>query len=346
MDAVREPAIKTRARIGWVLLAAALATPTLMGAAGLITSFKAGEFTVQVGFSWLVAAVVSDLILRKWGSDTKAKGRIVAATLALVMALTVGIGEYRDTKKVDTAKKELIEDFMSTTVAAQKSAAQPLTPDPASAVEAKVAATPAPIAVPIGASDTDRAVAVLGQMKVQVKKMAAEFVALDQKFRANDLGASLKAENLVTREGIQFSRKKVENLKVLINQRNAILQQHYANTESIIRNSGTSEREIANGLAGMEAGKGNTQRLYQELGNAQMNSLKSINDLLNFAERNLGRITAPNGQVLFQTQPELDEYQRLMAALTELSAREDEITQRVQADAQQHRQNVLDEYKK
>ena len=75
MDAVREPAIKTRARIGWVLLAAALATPTLMGAAGLITSFKAGEFTVQIGFSWLVAAVVSDLILRKWGSDTKAKGR-------------------------------------------------------------------------------------------------------------------------------------------------------------------------------------------------------------------------------------------------------------------------------
>lgn len=336
---------KSAVRIGWGLLVVALAVPSILGAAGILSAFKVGEFTVQVGFSWLAAAVVIDLILKKRDSVIKANGRIVAATLALVAALSVSLTWYRDNQNVDTAKKELIEQFMKSTVEAKNAAAAPAAPQPAASAQ-----IPGPLAatavVPAAGSEADRAVAFLQAMKGRVKKFAEDFAALDRKFTANDLASVLKAENLVTREAIQASRKKVETFKALINERNAILKQHFVSSEAFIRNSGLSEREMNEGLAGLNSGKDNTLRNYANLGVAQLASLKLIGELLTFAENSVGRTSVKDGQMMFQTQPELDEYRRLIGAIVESAANEEVATQRVQEMAQQQKQNLVDEYRK
>ena len=48
---------------------------------------------------------------------------------------------------------------------------------------------------------------------------------------------------------------------------------------------------------------------------------------------------------MFQTQPELDEYRRLMQLLTDAAAKEDAVSQRVNAFAQQTKQNMVNQLK-
>ncbi|MDO8293270.1 MAG: hypothetical protein Q7T29_10480 [Gallionella sp.] len=351
---VLEKPAKTAVRIGWGLLATALAVPLIMAATGFISAFKCGELIVQVGFAWLVAAVVIDIILKKREVLTKAKGRIVAAALALVMAFGAGITSYQDTHRVNEAKKELIEQFMASTIEGNRATARaPSVAEPASsatvatiASQTPVVPAPPPVKVEAGGNEADRAVVLYGQMKVRAKKMAEDFAALDRKFIATDLGAVLKPDNMVTREGIRNSRKKVETFKSLINQRNTILQQHFSTSEKIIRDSGLSERETNDALAGLNSSKGSILQSYADLGKAQLDSLKIISGLLNFGERTLGHTSLKDGQIVFQTQTDFDEYMRFIQQITDSSAKEEIATQKISAQAQQHKQNLVDEYKK
>ena len=156
---------KSAKRTGWALLALALASPILMSGAGVISAYKAGKLTFQAGFAWLVVAIVIDLLTRKRDATTKANGRVVAATAALVFASIAIYTDYRDNQKVDTAKKELIEQFMASSVEARNAPAQ------ASSSGRPDTANPVPfVPAPAGASDADKSVSVLAAMTVQAKK--------------------------------------------------------------------------------------------------------------------------------------------------------------------------------
>jgi hypothetical protein len=343
---VSAPVSKSATRTGWALVALALATPALMGAAGILSAFKVGELTVQVGFAWLVAAVVLDLITKKRDAVAKANGRIVAAVLALVMALVSGFNVYRDTQKVDTAKRELIEQFMTSTVEAKTATV----PDPVAAPPVALVATPQQAAAPVAqqvvaTSEADRAVGFLNAMKVRAKQFAEESAAIDRKFNTVDLSTVLAAQNLVTKAGLDASLKKLNSYKGAIAERDAMLKKHFTLSEQIIRGSGLSEREVNEGLAGLNSSKGTVQKNYADLTTAQMASVKAIEDILDFAQKSLGRITVQNGQPMFQTQPELDEYRRLIQVLTDAAAAETPITERVQAQAQKSKQAMVDQLK-
>lgn len=344
---------KNTTRVGWCLLALALGTPLLMGAAGFISAYQAGQFVTQTGFAWLVAALVIDFITRKRDPVIKANGRIVAACIALIAALTWSVTTYRDAQRVSTAKDELIEAFMKSSVEAQKA---PVAPTPAEPPQPTSDATPVaapatPEAAPIqkiaaGGSEADRMVAFMGQMKERAKKFAEESVALDRKFNAVDLGMVLAPQSLATNAVIQASRKKLNGYKALITERDSMLTRHYALSEKIIHGIGLTEREQAEAIAGLNSKKDTIVKNYADLTAAQMVSLKATHDILNFAERSVGRMVVQNGQLMFQTQPDLDEYQRLMHVLTEAAAVENVITGKVVAQAQQSRQNLADEFKK
>lgn len=345
-DVITAAPDKPAKRIGWGLMALALATPALMGAVGVLSAYKVGELTVQVGFAWLAAAVVIDLLTRKRDAIAKANGRIVAAVLALVMALVSGFNVYRDTQKVDNAKKELVEQFMASTVEAKASAnaEPPVTPPVA------LAAAPQPPAAPVerqgaAVSEADSAVAVMNAMKVRAKQFAEESAAIDRRFNAIDLSTVLVAQNIVTKAGIDASRKKLNSYKAAIAERDAMLQKHFVLSEQIIRGSGMSEREVNNGMAGMNSSKGPISQNYADLTSAQMATVKATEDILNFAQKGLGRITVEGGQAMFQTQPELDEYRRLFQVLTDAVAVETTITQRVNAQAQKSKQAIVDQLK-
>lgn len=336
---------KSAKRIGWGLVALALVTPSLMSATGFISAFKSGELTVQVGFAWLVAAVVIDLILKKRDATTKANGRIVAATLALVMALATGVSFYRDTQKVDAAKKELIEQFMKSaveakTVDAQAAPAYDLTPV-APAAEPQIPSSP----TTLGRTEADRVVVLMGLMKERAKRFAEEFGALDRKFNSIDLGTILVPQSLISNASIQASRKKLDRYKALITERDALLKQHFVLSEQIIRGAGLTEQEIQEALSGLNSNKGTVIQNYANLTIAQLATVKASQDILSFAEHGLGRISVQDGQLMFQTQPELDEYQRLMQVLTDAASKESAITEKVTAQAQKSKQSLVDQLK-
>lgn len=343
-EAVAAAPEKSVKRMGWALLALALASPALMGAAGILSAYKVGELTAQIGFAWLAAAIVIDLLTRKRDAVTKANGRIVAAVLALVLVLVTGFNVYRDDKKVDTAKKELIEQFMASSVEARNA------PAPTAAVPVQMpvaeAATPTPIVpAPAGASDADKTVAILAAMKVRAKQFAETSVALDRKFSAVDLTTVLSPQSMLGAAGIRTSRTTLEAYKGLIRERGVMLDKHFAATEQIMRGAGLSERELNNGLAGINSSKRPILQTYADLDAAQLASVKASMDILNFAERGLGRMTAQNGKLMFQTQPELSEYRRLMQVLTDVAAKEDVVTRRVAALQQKSKQSMADQLK-
>lgn len=343
---VADSSNKFAKRIGWAILAAALLAPAAMGVAGLLSAFKVGELAAQVGFAWVAIAVVIDLITRKRDALVKDNGRIVAATFALVMALVSGINVYRDTQIVDTAKKELIEQFMTSTVEA-KVAAQPVVnsvPPAAIAPQSELAAAPVVLKV-AATSEADRMVGFMNAMKARAKKFAEDSGSLDRKFNSVDLSTVLALQNIMSKVNIDASRKKLNSYKTTIGERDAMLKQHLVLSEEIIRGSGLTEREINDALAGLNSNKGTVMQNYADLSSAQLDSVKATEDILNFAQRELGRITVQNGQLMFQAQPELDEYQRLMQVLMEAVNTENAITQKVSAQAQKSKQNLVDQFK-
>lgn len=344
-DVVAAAPEKSVKRMGWALLALALATPALLGAAGILTAYKVGQLTVEVGFAWLVAAVIVDLFTRKRDAVAQANGRIVAALLALVMALVSGFNAYRDTQKIDSAKKELIEQFMATTVEARSAPAKITAPaEPVSAAPV-TAATPSPEPKPFIANEADRMVSFMSAMKVRAKDFAEKSAALDRKFNSVDMSTVLAPQAVTSKAGIAASRKTLSYFKGLINERDSMLNQHYIQTEQMIRSQGLTDREIQQALLGMRGPQDETVKAFVALSTAQLASLKATGDILDFAERSLGRLVVQNGQLMFQTQPELDEYNRLMQVLTSRATEEAEVTQRVAALSQKSRQNLVDQLK-
>ena len=334
---VNAPVSKSLSRTGWILLALALVTPTFMGAAGILSAFKVGELTFQVGFAWLVAAVVIDLLTKKRDVVGKASGRIVAGLLALVVALASGASVYRDTQKIDLAKQELIEQFMRSSVEAKT--ATPQTTAPAAQKATELATQQM-----TGASESDKTVEILRAMKIRAKEFAEESGAIDRKFDSVDVSTVLLAQNLISMPSIDASNKKINFYKTTIAERDAMLKKHVVLSEQIIRGSGLSEREVNDGIAGLNSNITITKN-YADLTKAQLTSLKATEDILTFAQRGLGRITVENGQLMFQTQPELDEYRRLFQVLTDAATTETAITQKVTAQAQKSKQALVDQLK-
>ncbi|MFM2049698.1 MAG: hypothetical protein RL682_189 [Pseudomonadota bacterium] len=340
---------KSVKRMGWALLALALATPALLGAAGILSAYKVGELTAQIGFAWLFAALAIDLVLKRRDVISKARGRIVAAALTLVMSLVSGFNVYRDTQKVDTAKRELIESFMATTVEARNAPLLAATPEQVGTAQAP-AASPAPVAPnpvnkPFVANEADRMVGFMNAMKVRAKAFAEQSAALDRKFNAVDMGTVLTPQALTSKDGIQASRKTLDYFKGLINERDKMLKQHFISTEQVIRSQGLTDREVNEAIAGMRGPQDESVKVYAALSAAQLASLKATSDIVNFAERSLGRVVVQNAQMMFQTQPELDEYNRLMQVLTVMATKEEAVTQQVATLSQKRKQSLVDQLK-
>lgn len=339
------PETSTR-NIGWALLAIALLSPVAMGAVGVLSAFKVGELVAQVGFAWIGSAIVIDLLTRKRGVTAKANGRIVSATLALVLALVSGFNSYRDTQKVDTAKKEMIEQFMASTVEARST--NTLVESAPGQLPATAAAPPLPEAAVqnvTATNETDRTVGFLNAMKARAKKFAEDSGAIDRKFNAVDLSTVLVAQNLVSKPSIEASRKKLNTYRAVIGERDAMLKQHFVLSEQIIRGFGLSEREVNEGMAGLNSGRGPVTQNYADLTSAQLASVTAVEAVLNLVQRGLGHISVENGQPMFQTQPELDEYRRLMQVLTDAAAAETVVTQKVVAQTQKSKQALVEQLK-
>jgi hypothetical protein len=347
-DKPREP-VRSTGRVAWILVALALVTPVLLSAIGVIGSGKAGYLFVQYGFGWLIGAVLVDLLLRSRSAQAKANGRVVVAAGTFAMAVVAGASLYYDEHRIGEAKSQLVEDFMKTTVDAARVEQTPRAKSTAVDVTPPSSISPpVPVVAEASAhrSTTDKMVAYLAGVKESAKGLALENATLERKFANLDLGAVMSAERLSSAEGIQRSRAEVARMQALVREREAIQQRYFSDVESKIKAAGFDESDLRDVSQGFAEGKANTQKLYADLGAAQARSLKAVSDLLDFVYGLQGRTSVQNGQLMFQTQPELDEYQRRFGKLQEAAAAEDVVSKRTLQQVQKNKQAVADEYRK
>jgi hypothetical protein len=309
---------------------------------GILSTFEFGEFAVQVGFGWLFFAVIGDLLLRKKDPQFRAKGRLVASSIALLMALNIGFTHFREEQKTSAIRKDLIEHFMAATVDADR--APGISP---STTLAQGTESPS-----VGLSEGQPTGTVPGHLdaylnagKKRAKDFAEESAAINRKFSSIDLSGVLLPKNLTNKASIDASRRTLNSYKAVIAERDATLVNHFALTEKITRSSNLTEKEVREGLAGLESGKALAVKNYGDLTRVQLATVAASEAILDFAEQNLGHMGVKNGQPLFETQPQLDEYRRLVGILNVAVSNESVVSKKVEGDARKLRQSMADSIK-
>jgi hypothetical protein len=186
-------------------------------------------------------------------------------------------------------------------------------------------------------AETEKLDAFLTRMALRARKTGEELAALNGQFAANRVGTVIQPRNLVTKEALLASRKKVDTFKALVARRSTLLWQHFSEMEKLVASSGLSERDARAAMAGADANRAAVLKAYDDLGQAQLDGARAMEDLLAFAQRNLGHTAVQNGEWVFEAQPALDDYRRIMLALDAAGKKEGEATR--------HLVNLLSEQK-
>jgi len=318
----------------YLLLGLAIAVPFLVAALDGMNAFDTGRLLGQMVVAFVVVVAFVALALRSSTPLAKSYGRLAVAIGFLAWSAGASIGAWRDAHRVTEAKREMIEAFMRTTVA------------PAQPQAAQSAATVEVVNPSSRAGTTDKMVAFMNGVQIRATKWATDAGALEQKFSAVDMSTVLRPENLTTRPGITASRQKVRQVQELIDERNSTLQRYLLDVAEFFKTADIDDINRREAITSFEAGRQKTLVAYEELGNAQLASLKAVSDMLDFAEKNLGGTSVQNGRIMFQTQAQLDQYQGIFAKLQQAAAEEEAVTKKTLDLQKASRQSLLNEYNK
>jgi hypothetical protein len=294
--------------VAYLLLALAIAAPIAVTTLDGGNAAIAGEQLGEMTVAFAISFLLLGLLLRSGTQTAKSYGRVVLGIGFLAWSATASFGTWHDAHRVKDAKKRLVESFIQTTF----SAALP------TSVDSKIRAT----------------------------RLATDSAALERKFAAIDLSDVLTPEGLTSRSAIATSRQKINQLQALISERNAALQRYMADSAKYFQTVDVDETTRRDALSSFNAGKGNTVKTYDELGSAQLASLHSIEEILDFAERNLGRTSVQNNQIMFQTQTQLDEYRAIFAKFQQAAAREESVTKQTAEVQDASRKKIVSEFNK
>jgi hypothetical protein len=163
------------------------------------------------------------------------------------------------------------------------------------------------------AQQDERGRLFLQKMTENGKSQQQEMQALDLKFKAINLSGVLAPQNLTDRKTIAESRAKIDAMKALIKTRGDTVKRMLSDSIQMIQTANISEVDRQAASKGMNEKAPATLHFYAELDRLQVAALDAIGDLLNFAEANIGKTVARNGQMVFGSQPAADEYNRLVA---------------------------------
>ena len=175
-------------------------------------------------------------------------------------------------------------------------------------------------------AETEKLTAFMARMELRAKMTGEELAALNGQFAANRLGTVIQPKNLVSKDALQASRRKVDTFKALVARRSTLLWQHFSEMEKLVAGSGLSERDARAAMAGADANRAAVLKAYDDIGQAQLNGARALDDLLAFAQRNLGHTAVKDGEMIFDAQPVLDDYRRIMLMLDAAGRKEDEAT--------------------
>jgi hypothetical protein len=171
-------------------------------------------------------------------------------------------------------------------------------------------------------------------------KWAAQFAALDERFKANEVSDALAPNKLVSADAIRRSREKVRVRLLLIEERAGVLKRYLDEAEVYFQ---TANIDTAVGQAAMQnaaATRPKTMKLHRELAAAEVSTLGMVDEILDFAEARLGRIVFQNGGLVFTSPEEFKRYNELVDRLREAVIREQKAFEAYIAFQQESRQHV------
>jgi hypothetical protein len=285
--------------------------------------------------AYALCFVILGLALRSRTLNAKAYGRLALGIGFLAWSATVGFSTWRNSRRVEAAKTELVEAFMQATV----SAAQPTSGDntPLQA-QRKLSETQ------VDGNATDKQVAFIKGVKIRVTKWVTDAGELERKFAEIDLSDVLTPENLTSPAAIISSKQKLSQLQALISKRNVMLQRYMKGNLEYFQTTNVDEPTRREAISSFNAGKDSTLKAYDELGNAQLASLQSIQEMLNFAENSLGRTSVENSQIVFETQHQLEQYQSISTKIQQTAAHEEAVTKKMAELRNASRRTLVSEY--
>lgn len=148
-------------------------------------------------------------------------------------------------------------------------------------------------------------------------KWAAQFAALDERFRANEVSDALAPYNLVTADAIYRSREKARVRLLLIEERGGVLKRYLDEAEVYFQTADidTPVRQAA--MQNAAATRPRTMKLHRELAAAEFSTLGIVAQILDFAETRLGRTVVKDGRLAFASPDESNRYNELVNRLRE-----------------------------
>lgn len=315
---------------GYGCVLVALALPLLASVAGITPAFDAGRRFGNLAMVYLLLAIVAFVATQKRSGFAKSYGTLGAGAILLICSATATLQSWHDQHDVHAAAQELSR-ALDEIKQAQEQPAQTAEVGSQSPEISTAIQPPKPSA----AGPSKGMAALLHAIATHAKKSAAESQALDRKFQSIDLSDVLTPNNLTSAEGLSKSTVKIRQIEGLIAERNGWLQSVMSRGEAMIRNAPISDDEKRRALEGFEEKRPRTIRMYRDLDTAQKASMASISAMLDFAAQNINSMAVSDGQLLFETQAKLDQYNVLLQRIEQVAAAEENTVRNVAAMQQQ-----------
>jgi hypothetical protein len=149
---------------------------------------------------------------------------------------------------------------------------------------------------------------------------------LEQKIEGLQVASVLAPETLVDREKIAHARITIQKFLSLIAERQTLIANQWAASEAKL-NAIPNDDDRRNALKALNKNKAKFVPLVQQLDDTQKEVAKATLAILKWADSNPGSTVTPDGQILFQTQALLDQYNNYIQRLQVLVEKETSVEQ-------------------
>lgn len=174
----------------------------------------------------------------------------------------------------------------------------------------------------------------IGESHQRQDVLAQEF---SSKFAALDMDNVLTPVALTTANGITRSRATIQRLSELIEERRRLVAGFYYEGERTLRSSGLNQGNLQAELETFYATKKHMLALIGDLENTQRGIVIAAMKIINLCETSLGQLSVRDGNILFQSQEQLNTYRTQLDLVQQYAQKEEKATAAYIAFAQQTR---------
>lgn len=339
----------TRTRIiAWSIFLGATVLYLLSG--NFLEADQLGYYFGRGLFYFLLLVIVLGFIGRKKPSELKDTLDLVGAVIWAGFLLFVVI--HLSSKKLEVeAAKSAIREFAQTgrdVIETQKAAVDKgVAETPIIVQQQQTNITPPPSNLPHRSTPPASSAQDLFQKLNEFVKQISQRTLADQAQIASDteklgLETMLVPQTLTSKDGIEQNRAKIKAYSELVERRLALFRSAMSEMDQQVSTlaTGRPDKFEVEFLRGYAEGKKNRVELEATMYANQKAAIAALTEMNEFMAARVGRTMTQSGQLLFQTQEELDTYNKYLMEIQQQAQIESDIQKRYQEALQQTLLNI------